>query len=374
MKTWSHFTGGHLDMPRQACPSTVIWVMITAAVLMCASVLDLPAFAEEGKETVEHEAGFYYTVKKGDTLWDLSERFADSPWIWPELWKENDQIPNPHQIYPGERIRLYHKDWIDRVSKQIPAPMEKTPPLSVASETAKEAAEVKPVPMPEFSYKPIDAVGFVRKEPAQPLGTIFKGQRAKAFYSTGDTVYIRNEKDNGMAAGSAYTVYRTLDPIKDPKTKRSYGIQHLLAGTIRITGLEPRYAIGVVEKSYRAIYIDDKLIPFEPRSPNITLVPAVPGLQGVLIGSEDRNALIAEFMTGFIDKGRVDGVAVGQEYLLSYQDSDRVNALDKDPIVLTSVNFGTVLVLHTEENTSTVLVTGARNSIAPGTTFRSPGQ
>jgi len=57
------------------------------------------------KGDVEYEAGFYYTVKKGDTLWDLSQRFSDTPWQWPDLWHENQQLPNPHWIYPGERIR-----------------------------------------------------------------------------------------------------------------------------------------------------------------------------------------------------------------------------------------------------------------------------
>ena len=30
-------------------------------------------------EIVETESGIYYTVKKGDTLWDLSRKFADTP-------------------------------------------------------------------------------------------------------------------------------------------------------------------------------------------------------------------------------------------------------------------------------------------------------
>ena len=68
----------------------------------------LPAAAEAPKK-VKYETGFYYTVQKGDTLWDLSQKFSDTPWQWPEMWQENDQIANPHRIYPGERIRLYRR-------------------------------------------------------------------------------------------------------------------------------------------------------------------------------------------------------------------------------------------------------------------------
>src|SRR5204863_4093391 len=48
-----------------------------------------------------------YTVKRGDTLWDISKIFLRSPWRWPELWGMNlDEIRNPHLIYPGQVLFL----------------------------------------------------------------------------------------------------------------------------------------------------------------------------------------------------------------------------------------------------------------------------
>src|SRR5262245_26354090 len=48
-----------------------------------------------GRETAPGEE---HTVVRGDTLWDLSQRYLGNPWYWPKVWSYNPQIDNPHWI------------------------------------------------------------------------------------------------------------------------------------------------------------------------------------------------------------------------------------------------------------------------------------
>ncbi|HET6305202.1 MAG TPA: LysM peptidoglycan-binding domain-containing protein, partial [Myxococcota bacterium] len=48
--------------------------------------------------------GRVHLVVPGDTLWDISEAYLATPWVWPSIWQDNGEIENPHRIYPGDRI------------------------------------------------------------------------------------------------------------------------------------------------------------------------------------------------------------------------------------------------------------------------------
>ena len=45
-----------------------------------------------------------HIVKKGDTLWDISSNYLETPWKWPLVWANNKDITNPHLIYPNDRV------------------------------------------------------------------------------------------------------------------------------------------------------------------------------------------------------------------------------------------------------------------------------
>jgi len=74
-------------------------------VFLLLQALSLMGFSADQVQ-IRDDAPDRYEVVVGDTLWDISGRFLEDPWLWPEVWELNPQIENPHLIYPGDVIAL----------------------------------------------------------------------------------------------------------------------------------------------------------------------------------------------------------------------------------------------------------------------------
>lgn len=340
-------------------------------IISCFS-LTSSAYGQTGeiKEELESETGFYYTIKKGDTLWDLSQHFNNSPWLWPELWEENDQIPNPHWIYPGERIRLYKKSGMNQFTEQ--KRVESGSEMVVLAKTEEPDAKTSGF---YFLYPPINRIGFIKKDPVAPAGTVFKVKDNKLMVSTGDHIYVQPTETTlamPLLPGSQWTIFRYLDPTNEKKSRETIGTQHFLVGIVEIISKEQEFVIAKVVKSYRDIKTNDFLMPFIPRPQKINLQESAKGIDGRIISSEEHLALMGEDMIAFIDKGKKDGIKTGQQYSIYYQDKHPVDKKGKKHIVLTPVDIGSLIVLHIESTTSTVLITDSSRKIKPGEKIKTP--
>lgn len=346
-----------------------IFLFATATLLF---TLPASVISQETEESIEHEAGFYYTIHKGDTLWDLSDSFFDTPWYWPELWKENDQIPNPHRIYPGERIRLFQKKGTDTFTLKRPEQESMTQESATATSLGDEGLETAEEESLYYLYPAIDAIGFIRKEPVNPLGYIFKVIGDKILINEGDTVYISyaDTEGSGIMQGSRYPVYRKLEPTRDRHVNKKLGAQYYVLGMIEVVKMESDFCIAKVVKSYRAIELDDFILPYMKRSPKIPVVDSTSDLVGKIIVSEDHLDLIGDWTVAFIDKGTNDNVTPGQIYSLFYQETKKMEGQKEK--ALTLVDFGKLIVLHTEKSTSTVLITQTIMNASPGSLVRTP--
>ena len=206
-----------------------------------------------------------------------------------------------------------------------------------------------------------------------PSGIVIDVKQPKTLLSDYDEVYITPEPGHDFAVGERYTVYRALKEIRDNETRTLIGTQHLLLAIVDITQVTPEVVVGTVDKSFRDFEIGDLVTPYLKRPAEFEIKESVPGLEGKLIASEDHHRMIAQDRTAFIDKGERDGIEVGQYYTVYIQEENRVisNGHGKH-VQLPPKKLGSVLVLHTEENTATTLVVKSVTAIDAWTPIRAP--
>jgi hypothetical protein len=325
--------------------------------IIAASAIDCTAIEDGAK--VEIETGFYYTVQKGDTMWNLSERFSDTPLQWPELWKENRQIPNPHRIFPGERIRLFKKEWIEKIAE----------PESTKEDIQEEAVKKEP---PHYYYSAIDGIDFIKKEAITPEGSIFKVEDDNFMVGQWDTVYIKQKGDKPLEPGKKYAIYRMSDLIFDKELKKDVGYQHHICGIVEITKNGPDLSLGKIIRSFDTIELDDLIMPYHRKSPKITLQKSPEGIEAKIIRSQDDQWLIGDGTVAFMDSGRKDGIAAGQQYYVYDPETVEIDPESKEAATIPRTKFATILVIYTEATTATVLVTHSQRSLYPGVRVATP--
>src|SRR5262245_4795647 len=169
-----------------------------------------------------------YIVVEGDTLWSIAGRFLQNPWQWPEIWKMNqEQIKNPHRIYPGDVIVL------DRSAQDAR--------LRVAQlETVRRQPEIRSEP---FAPKPIPAIPISVIEPflSRPLVVgpgeldgaprISATQENRVAIGKGAIAYA-----SGLVPdkGRIWQIFRRGDPLVDPETREMLGYEAIYLGDARV--------------------------------------------------------------------------------------------------------------------------------------------
>ena len=315
------------------------------------------------KSFFNSQTGFYYTVQKGDTLWDLSQKFYSSEWDWPGLWELNDKIKNPHLIYPGERLRVFFKGGLSLENRPIYVEPVKEKsgikPVEITVEKVEKIATQAPEIKLTFLYPFIDRVGFIKKNAVSPAGKILRSKKNADLISENDIVYIEAADMDSLIPGTKYQVYETT---KIPHT----GIRHAIKGIVQIKEYKKNYFTAKVIKTYIDINPGDPIMDFIERDKEFEVQKNNDLIDAKLICNDEDDSIYGDHQIVYMDIGENDNIELGQIYTI-YKDLDKKKGLfTKKTIAFEPIETGKLIVIHTEDISSTVLIFTANQEINPG--------
>ncbi len=281
-----------------------------------------PAALEEPQP--QQETAGTYIIKRGDTLWDISNSLLKDPFLWPLLWKANPYINNPDLIYPGNKLAIPSLAPIERAMKAPPrkAPEKVTaPPPTAAKPVPKEAAAAKPrlilpeeAPVPIIDKYAMLSAGFVNMEDTGDM--IVGAWEPKTIYSYDDIVYIHIASSQETKVGDKFIIYDPLGNVRHPVTGEIYGRLIKVLGVLQVTAKDsPDVLTARITLSFDACRKGSRLTPYqEPTLIYKRTQKREKDISGYILEVVDGRTINAQGDIVYLDKGSADGVEPGDRF------------------------------------------------------------
>ena len=348
-----HIVDITMKMSLKTIAKALLITTFSSAMLMSA------AHANNPPPAIKADAPNRYIVKKGDTLWDISGRYLDSPWRWKEIWATNKQIKNPNLIYPNDILILcviQGKTLIGVDTGEGCAGVEKQLTGNVVSSTVSvtsTANSIPPLPWSAIQHW-LDKTVIVNPQDFNTTPYILASKKGNLITASGDKVYAKGVP---LIVGQRYGIYREGELYVEPKTQEVIGLEVTQVATGLVTSTETNgvsslqltdsYDKEVREGDRVFVELNNSLPPvFYP-------APATVSRGGMIVRVMDSISSAAKGSVVAINLGSTHGAKPG-DVLTVYQKGALIrDTKDNDtPVRLPNEPSGMVMVFNTFDNIS----------------------
>lgn len=317
-------------------------IALSLGLVFCGSCL---AVAGEGTPKT-------YIIKKGDTLWGVSERFLKDPQYWPNLWSNNEYVTNPHLIYPGQKITIYDGRTL------VVAEQKKATGVREVEQT------IEPDAITLRTYG--GAEGFVLEGDMEGLGVIVDTVDNRILLTKNDLIFIKARDPESLRVGDHLSVYRKGKKVMHPRSGKKIGHQVIDVGEVVIHEVNDDVVTGQILEATQEIQRGDCLAPKRPRTQEIVMKKSDEAVSGCVISSATDQMSLGSYDLLYFDVGAADGLEPGHIVYLSRERKTTEKALVKSDLELPDVLLGSALVLETREHTSAAMILKSRESVFVG--------
>jgi hypothetical protein len=350
------------------------------------ALLCINTWAEEIQINPAHPE--QYTVAKGDTLWEISGKFLNHPWQWPELWSNNSQIKNPNLIYPGDTIYFAIVNGRPQLSlsrsEQYAQTTADSPCILSEENVEYGRTEFKISPtgkllpcIRETSIKqaieliPSDSIAQFLTSPK----VVTENELSQAPYvldiagehliaGAGEHLYVRSIP---QPYSQLYTVYRSGNVFTSPETGEILGYEAKYIADATLQQIDDPATLSIT-KSNSEIRRGDRVMPKAENEVILNYFPRPPekSITGSIISVLGGVSQIGLYNVVVIDKGTKDGLLAGHElviYRLGNTVKDPFNLIKNDIVKLPDEVAGKLMVFRPFERVSYALVMEANQAL-----------
>ena len=245
-------------------------------------------------------------VQKGDTLWDLSSRYYRNAWAWPKLWSYNPQITNPHWIYPGDVLRI------------LPPGGRGTPSPQPDREALPTSRIIGRRQRPSGIF--LRQTGFVEPGELAQAGKIIGSKEEKLMLGTLDEAYVAVQHRIARSrSASATPIYGWRGAVKHPVTGKYLGhiVEILGEGEVRAVT-----DANIARIAHRRLDRPDRArLPRRAAQARVQAGAADRRQDRTCRRSSSprcaRTSCVGADDLVFIDRGKSDGVELGNRFLVT---------------------------------------------------------
>jgi len=269
--------------------------------------------------------GTQHTVERGDTLWDLSQKYLGSPWYWPKVWSYNPEIANPHWIYPGNVVRFFGTGEETPTQVELGSAPDVTPGEAIDEDAVQLGGKIGFVPTNTLIYR---VQGFVTKKEIEEAGTIAGSFVQASYLSSNNTCYLQFKNKGTVKIGDKLVIFRPAEELSNPRTGADVGYLTQLIGVMRVTRTDGPMVTALITDAYDWIERGSLVAPYsEALAKRVATKPNDKKLDATLVAQLG----IGTYITVIIDKGSDHGVQPGNVFTIVRQQDGLTHEVMNDP-------------------------------------------